>query len=62
MPSCELKSKWLDFFNSLSNNHFDLFKNINGGIYASEYFFVCKQEECIIQYKKNPDLYDKISS
>ena len=62
MPNCELKSKWLDFFNSLSNNHFDLFKNINGGIYASEYFFESKQEECINQYKKNPELYDKISS
>ena len=62
MPNCELKSRWLDFFNSLSNNHFDLFKNINGGIYASEYFFECKQEECINQYKKNPELYDKISS
>lgn len=61
MPNCELKSMWLDFFNSLSNNHFDLFKNINGGIYASEYFFECKQEECINQYKKNPELYDKIS-
>lgn len=62
MPNCELKSKWLDFFNSLSNNHFDLFKNINGGIYASEYFFEYKQEDCISQYKKNPELYDKISS
>jgi hypothetical protein len=62
MPKCELKSKWLDFFNSLSNSHFDLFKNINGGIYASEYFFEFKQEECINQYIKNPTVYDKISS
>lgn len=62
MPNCELKSKWLDFFNALSNNYFDLFKKINGGIYASEYFFECKQEVCINQYKKNPELYDKISS
>jgi hypothetical protein len=62
MPNCELKSAWLEFFNSLSNNHFDLFKNINGGIYASEYFFECKQEECINKYQNNPELYDKISS
>lgn len=62
MPKCELKSRWLEFFNSLSNCHIDLFKNINGGIYASEYFFESKQEECINQYKRNPDLYDKISS
>lgn len=61
MPNCDLKSKWLEFFNSLSNDHFDLFKNINGGIYASEYFFESKQEECINQYLKNPTLYDKIS-
>lgn len=62
MPKCDLKNKWLDFFNTLSNKHFDLFKNINGGIYASEYFFESKQEECIDQYLKNPSLYDKISS
>lgn len=62
MPKCELKSKWLDFFNSLSNKHFDLFKNINGGIYGSEYFFEFKQEECINQYTKNPKIYDTISS
>jgi len=62
MPNCKLKSKWLDFFNTLSNSHYDLFKNINGGIYASEYFFECKQEECINKYQNNPELYDKISS
>ena len=50
MPNCELKTQWLDFFNSLSNNHFDLFKGINGGIYLSEYYFETKQEECIIKY------------
>lgn len=62
MPNCEMKSKWLDFFNKLSNSYFDLFKNINGGIYASEYFFEFKQEDCINQYTNNPTLYDKISS
>lgn len=62
MPSCDLKTQWLDFFNSLSNKHYDLFKNINGGVYSSEYFFETKQEECIIQYNTKADLYDKISS
>lgn len=56
------KSQWLDFFNSLSNSYYDLFKNINGGIYASEYFFEYKQEECIRKYASNPSKYDKISS
>jgi hypothetical protein len=61
MPNCALKSNWLDFFNKLSNEYFDMFKNINGGIYASEYFFETKQEECINQYNGNTELYDKIS-
>ena len=62
MPKSEIKSKWLDFFNSISNNYFELFKSINGGIYSSEYFFEYKQSECIDEYNKNPKKYDKISS
>ncbi len=62
MPKSEMKSKWLDFFNSLSNGYFELFKNINGGIYSSEYFFEYKQTECIEEYIKNPKKYDEISS
>ena len=61
MPNCEFKTKWLEFFNLLSNR-FELFKNINAGIYASETFFEFKQEECINQYQTNPEHYDKISS
>ena len=61
MPDCEFKSHWLEFFNSLSNDHFDLFKGINGGVYASEYFFEKKQENCIVQYQQNTSIYDKIS-
>ncbi|HEK20713.1 MULTISPECIES: hypothetical protein [unclassified Mucilaginibacter] len=56
------KSNWIDFFNTLSNSYFDMFKNINGGVYASEYFFEYKQEECIRKYITNPEKYDKISS
>lgn len=62
MPNCELKSKWLDFFNNISNDYFELFKNINGGIYSSEYFFESKQSECIEEYLKDPKKYDEISS
>jgi hypothetical protein len=36
MPNCSFKTKWIDFFNSLSNEHFDLFKNINACIYAGD--------------------------
>jgi hypothetical protein len=61
MPNCTLKTQWLTFFNKLSNTHFDLFKNINGCIYASEYFFEFKQQECIDQYLSDPTKYDKIS-
>lgn len=60
MPNCELKSKWIEFFNSLSNGYFELFKTISGAIYSSEYFFEYKQKDCIEQYLNNPDKYDKI--
>jgi len=62
MPNCDVKKQWLDFFNSLSNNYFKLFKNINGGIYSSEYYFEFKQEQCIYEFVKDPSKYDKISS
>jgi hypothetical protein len=61
MPNCEFKTKWLTYFNTLSNSHFDLFKNINGCIYASEYFFEFKQKECVEQYINNIEKYDQIS-
>lgn len=60
MPNCELKALWLEFFNQISNKYFELFKNINGGIYASEYFFEFKQIECIEKYKSNSEFYDKL--
>jgi hypothetical protein len=61
MPNSLLKSKWLNFFQKLSNKYFKTFKNINGGIYASEYFFEFKQKDCIDQYLKNKEKYDQIS-
>jgi hypothetical protein len=62
MVNSLFKSNWIDFFNSLSNNYYHMFKNINGGIYASEYFFEYKQEECIRKYVSNQLKYDQISS
>ncbi|WP_415898810.1 hypothetical protein [Neptuniibacter sp. QD48_11] len=62
MPDCEMKSKWLDFFRNISNEYFDLFKSINGAIYASEYFFECKQVECITEFKNNRAEYDSLPS
>lgn len=62
MPDCKEKSKWLDFFRELSNDHFRLFKDINGAIYSSEYFFECKQIECIEKFKGNMEAYDSLPS
>ena len=62
MPDCREKSDWLDFFRRLSNNYFEKFKNINGGIYSSEYFFECKQVECIEEFKRNIRAYDSLPS
>jgi hypothetical protein len=61
MPQCKQKTEWHQFFTSLSNFYVDIFKNINAGIYASEYFFETKQEECINEYIKDQIKYDKIS-
>lgn len=61
MPNCELKAKWVEFFNALSNEHIDLFKNISGSIYASEYFFEYKQTQSIEQYFINEEKHDQIS-
>ncbi len=62
MPDCTDKSEWLDFFRHLSNDHFKKFKTINGGIYSSEYFFECKQVECIEEFEGNIKAYDSLPS
>lgn len=62
MPDCKEKSEWLDFFRHLSNDHFKKFKSINGAIYSSEYFFECKQAECIKEFERNIKAYDSLSS
>lgn len=62
IPECEERSEWLDFFRHLSNDHYDLFKNINGAMYSSEYFFEHKQAECIEEFEGNMKSYDTLSS
>lgn len=61
MPNCDEKTKWFEFFLRLSQNYYRLFKNINAGIYLSEYFFESKQREGIDLYIDNIEKYDKIS-
>ncbi|WP_411735613.1 hypothetical protein [Paenibacillus sp. M2] len=50
MPQCNEKQEWWNFFNKLSNQHHGLFKNINAGIYATQYFFEFKQIEALKKY------------
>ena len=60
MPNCDFRDLWLEFFNKISSDYYELFKNINGGVYASEYFFEYKQIECIERYATNPEVYDNL--
>jgi len=62
MPNCVEKTEWLDFFRHLSNDYYQVFKNINAGIYSSEYFFEYKQIECIEEFKGKVNAYDSLSS
>lgn len=56
MPSCGERADWNKFFGKLSGDNTDLFKNINAGIYASQYFFESKQRSCIATYKSMRDV------
>tara|TARA_R100000656_G_scaffold124050_1_gene101384 strand:- start:2769 stop:3377 length:609 start_codon:yes stop_codon:yes gene_type:complete len=62
MPDSKEKTEWLDFFRHLSNEHYLMFKKINGGIYSSEYFFECKQAECIELFQEDTEQYDSLPS
>lgn len=62
MPDCDEKAAWLDFYRAISNRYFKIFKNINAGIYSSEYFFEYKQAECIDTFRENVGIYDSLSS
>jgi hypothetical protein len=37
MVNSLFKSNWIEFFNSLSNKYYHMFKNINGGVYAGRF-------------------------
>ncbi len=52
MPNSSSKTEWFAYFNKLSNKYFKIFKSINAGIYASEYYFESKQVDCIQKFKK----------
>lgn len=62
MPVCQERSDWVDFFRKISNEHYRIFKNINAGVYSSEYFFEYKQADCIEEFKEKADLYDSLPS
>jgi len=62
MPDCDEKREWFDFFRHLSNDHYNIFKNINAGVYSSEYFFEYKQAQCIEEFRGKVSLYDSLSS
>jgi hypothetical protein len=62
MPNCQEKDEWLDFFRHQSNDYYEIFKNINAGIYSSEYFFEYKQAECIEEFKGSVSTYDSLPS
>jgi len=51
MPLCDANKKWFNFFNKLSEKYFDLFSDINAGIYLSQKFFEYKQADNIDFYK-----------
>jgi hypothetical protein len=53
MPYSRDKTEWLTFFNAISNQHSKIFKNVNGGIYFSEFFFSGKQIAAIEKLKTN---------
>jgi len=52
MPDCALKTDWWGFFNRLSNEHSELFGNINAGVYLSEVFFEMKTASVVEEYRK----------
>lgn len=59
MPAIKERSAWFKFFNKLSADYIDLFKDINCGIYFSQLFFEMKQSDNIEWYK-NTKVNDKV--
>lgn len=50
MPNHLEKLSWNKFFNEISREYFKMFKNINAGIYLSQFFFEQKQSEVIEKF------------
>lgn len=51
MPRCEARIRWFDSFSKISGDYLDLFKNISGGVYLSEYFFASRQISALEKMK-----------
>lgn len=47
MPSCNFKTEWFSFFQSLSKKYQSNFESINCGVYSSLHFFQLKQSNNI---------------
>lgn len=56
LPRGELKTQWFTFFRKLSESYIDFFKNINGGVYATQYLFEMKQYQAIEKYLKDKEV------
>jgi hypothetical protein len=52
MPNSPLRADWFGFFNKLSTQHTDVFRNITSGIYLSEGFFEMKNASIVEVYRK----------
>jgi hypothetical protein len=52
MPYGRAKQEWFGFFNRLSKDYSDLFRNINCGIFLSQQFFEGKQVPLIRVYRR----------
>lgn len=52
LPNCREKEEWFKFFNELSQDYFKIFKNINAGIYCTEFFYEHKQADVIRKFKE----------
>lgn len=52
MPYGRAKQEWFGFFNRLSKDYSDLFRNINCGIFLSEQFFEGKQVPLIRVFRR----------
>lgn len=57
MPQCKEKDEWFRFFNQISEEYIQYFKNINAGIYLSQTFFEHKQFPSI--YKSTEYIFEE---